>query len=97
VPHLATWNKKYGDQGLQVVFVNDGTVSPPLEAVQKFVTELGITFPVLHDEHGATARAYGVSAYPHVFLVDKKGGIVWDGSPVGKEAEVEERIRGVLN
>jgi thiol-disulfide isomerase/thioredoxin len=97
VPHLAAWSQRYGARGLEVVFVNDGTVSPPLADVQRFVADLAVPFPVLHDERGTTAKAYGVAAYPHLFLIDKRGGIVWDGSPVGREAEVEAEIEKALN
>src|SRR5262245_43390356 len=97
IPHLAGWSTKYGPKGLQVIFVNDGTVSPPLEGVRDLVKKLGVEFPVLHDEHGVTAKAYGVSAYPHVFLIDRTGHIVWDGSPMGRDALVESEIRKIVD
>jgi peroxiredoxin len=97
IPYLTKWSQRYADKGLEVMFVNDGTVSPPLESVKGFVKEMGIPFAVLHDANGTTAKAYGVSAYPHVFLIDRRGGIAWDGSPVGKDAEVEQQIEKLLN
>jgi peroxiredoxin len=97
IPKLDKWRRAYAEKGLEVVFVNDGTVSPPLESAQGLVKSFGIEFPVLHDANGTTAKAYGVSAYPHVFLIDRRGGIAWDGSPMGKEAELEKQIEKVLN
>src|ERR1700741_1476619 len=73
IPKLDKWSRDYAAKGLEVVFVNDGTVRPSLDSVQGFVKDMGIEFPVLHDANGTTAKAYGVSAYPHVFLIDRRG------------------------
>jgi peroxiredoxin len=97
IPKLDKWSRDYAAKGLEVMFVNDGTVLPAIESVQGLVKDFGIPFPVLHDANGTTAKAYGVSAYPHVFLIDRNGGIAWDGSPIGKEAEVVKQIEKVLN
>jgi peroxiredoxin len=59
-------------------------------AVQPFVGELGISFPVLLDEEGTLPRRYGVTGYPETFIIDRGGLVVqhtigpehWDSEPV---------------
>ena len=59
-------------RGLIVAAVNAGQERAKVEA---FVARLGIAYPVLVDEAGATARAYGVSALPTTFFVAADGRI----------------------
>ena len=59
-------------RGLVVVAVNAGQERAKVDA---FVAKLGIAYPVLVDESGATARAYGVSALPTTFFVAADGRI----------------------
>jgi len=59
-------------RGLIVVAVNAGQERTKVEA---FVAKLGIAYPVLVDEAGATARDYGVSALPTTYFVAADGRI----------------------
>lgn len=59
-------------RGLVVVAVNAGQERAKVDA---FVAKLGIDYPVLVDETGVTARAYGVSALPTTFFVAADGRI----------------------
>ena len=47
------------------------------EKVARAVTSRGIRYPVLLDERGQTARAYGVVGIPTYVLIDRKGTVVW--------------------
>ncbi len=59
-------------------------------AVQPFVGQLGISFPVLLDEEGRVPQHYGVTGYPETFIIDRGGRVVqhtigpedWDSEPV---------------
>lgn len=59
-------------------------------AVQPFVQEMGLTFPVLLDTEGTVPARYGVTGYPETFLIDREGRVVhhtigpedWDSEPV---------------
>ena len=43
------------------------------ELVKNFVTELGITIPILDDQQNILGERYGLTGLPETFIVDKKG------------------------
>ena len=47
------------------------------EKVARAVKSRGIRYPVLLDERGQAARAYGVVGIPTYILIDRKGNIAW--------------------
>jgi peroxiredoxin len=53
------------------------------------------TFPILDDRSGEVGRAYGAKTTPHIFIINPRGRIVYEGaiddSPLGKKKE------GVVN
>ena len=55
---------------LQVLAVNHDEAE---STVRQFIDELGVTFPVLLDPEGKTARLYRVRAFPTTFFIDRSG------------------------
>jgi peroxiredoxin len=49
------------------------------EKVARAVKSRGIRYPVLLDERGQAARAYGVVGIPTYILIDRKGNVAWRG------------------
>ncbi len=49
------------------------------EKVERAVTSRAIRYPVLLDEHGQAARAYGVVGIPTYVLINREGVIVYKG------------------
>ena len=43
------------------------------KAVKNFVTKLGITMPILSDEHNFAGLKYGLTGVPETFIIDKQG------------------------
>ena len=43
------------------------------KAVKNFVTKLGITMPILSDEHNFAGPKYGLTGVPETFIIDKQG------------------------
>lgn len=82
-------------RGLEILAVN---VAQDADTVRRFVEPLGITYPVLLDPDGATARAYGVKALPITWLVDARGvvrgKIVGEATPEVFERKVLELLDG---
>jgi peroxiredoxin len=46
------------------------------DAVEPFVRQLGLTFPVLLDPEGIIPRRYGVTGYPETFIIDRNGRVI---------------------
>ena len=70
-----------------------------VDEVKAFVEDEGITYPVLLDTENALFSAYGISAFPTTFMIDKDGNVF--GYATGMltadtmESIVEQTITGV--
>jgi peroxiredoxin len=47
-----------------------------LDAVRRFVEDLGVTFPVLYDPERQVGTRFGVWGYPETFVIDRSGYVV---------------------
>jgi peroxiredoxin len=69
-------HNKYADQGYPVIAINpNDPVKVPddsYENMQKRALEKGFPFDYIYDETQATARSYGASRTPHVFVLTKQ-------------------------
>lgn len=85
---------KLHGRGLEILAVN---VAQDADTARRFVEPLAITYPVLLDPEGATARAYGVQALPITWLVDGAG--IVRGKIVGEAsaAVFERQVLKVLD
>jgi len=45
-----------------------------------YAAQMGLAYPILHDADGKVGRAYGAKTTPHMFVIDKKGSLVYDGA-----------------
>jgi cytochrome c biogenesis protein CcmG/thiol:disulfide interchange protein DsbE len=75
------------DQG--VVFVGVTYHDVP-DASLSFIEEYRITYPNGADEMGRISSAYGVSAVPETYVIDREGRLAW--SQIG-EVQAEALIR----
>jgi len=89
MPLMQRAYEKYGDQGFIILAVNIRT-DRGREAVEAFVKELGLTFPILLDTTGQVEELYRVRAYPTSFFVSRDG-VITDikRGGIGSEAEME--------
>ncbi|HEX5002810.1 MAG TPA: thioredoxin family protein [Bacteroidia bacterium] len=69
-------HKKYAPEGYPVIAINPNDASKvpddSYENMQKRAQEKSFPFEYLYDESQETAKAYGASRTPHVFLLTKK-------------------------
>ena len=80
MPALEAVHTMYAPDGLQVVGVSiDGAGAADL--VREFVTEFGVTFPILHDPDGRISRTFRMNGVPETLLIDAEGRLVrrWIG------------------
>lgn len=45
-------------------------------AVQPFINQMGLTFPILIDSQGVVPPRYGVTGYPETFVIDRDGKVI---------------------
>ena len=71
----------YKDRGVKLVAINVNTGKVDrLDKMQERATAHGFNFTYLFDESQQTARAYGATVTPHVFVIDGKRRIAYMGA-----------------
>jgi cytochrome c biogenesis protein CcmG/thiol:disulfide interchange protein DsbE len=74
MPAMEKLYKTLGERGFRILAVSIDDGSPA--DVQSFVTELGLTFDILHDRSGEIQRVFQTTGVPESFLLDRNGVIV---------------------
>ena len=64
----------------------------------QFVAKNGMTWPQIYDETGILAQTYGVTSYPHYFLISTDGIILMDGWRINRQEDtlrkaIEEELK----
>ena len=73
VPHLIELQKKYGEQGLQVIGLNVGGPDD-VDKIPGFAKELGIQYPLaIPDDELAGFMLAGNGSIPQTFIFDRDG------------------------
>jgi cytochrome c biogenesis protein CcmG, thiol:disulfide interchange protein DsbE len=92
LPSIDGLYREFRTRGLSVLLVNMGE-DPDL--VRRTVTARGYAAPVLLDTDRSVVRAYGVSATPTVYLLDRRHGIV--ARAIGRREWAGEEGRRLLD
>jgi peroxiredoxin len=71
--------KKNKDKGVSFVAINVNSTED-LTAMKQRAEEKGFPYPYVYDESGNSARAYGARVTPHMFVLDTKGKVVYQGA-----------------
>jgi len=68
--------------------------APPAEHLA-WMKANGVNYPVLYDPSGQVGHAYGARTTPHMFIIDTKGKIAYNGAidddPHGRKAKAERQ------
>lgn len=75
IPELQKLHNEYAAQGFKVVGVSLDESGK--EAVQKFVTDNSMTYPIALDPEGKLANVFQTTVIPTSVLIDRNGKIVW--------------------
>jgi peroxiredoxin len=70
MPELERAYITYQAQGFEVVGVN---VTDDAQTISNFLTQLGVTYPVLRDQGERAALAYKLTDTPTSFFLDRQG------------------------
>lgn len=98
LPHVNEWYKKYKDEGFVVVGVHTPEFAFEKERgnVEKALAALGVEFPVVLDNDYATWNAYNNTMWPHEYLIDMHGDIVYEHGGEGGYEVTEVKIQELL-
>jgi hypothetical protein len=98
LPYVKGWWDKYKDQGLVIVGVHTPEFASEhvLKNVQDAVRRQEIGWPVVQDNDYLIWRAYGNRYWPHFYLVDHRGQIIYDRIGEGAYDETDRRIAVAL-
>ena len=98
LPYVKQWWAKYKDQGLVIVGVHTPEFDSErvLENVQDAVKSQEIGWPVVQDNDYTIWRAYGNHYWPHFYLVDERGQIIYDHIGEGAYEQTEAQIAAAL-
>jgi thiol-disulfide isomerase/thioredoxin len=98
LPYIKQWWAKYKDQGLVIVGVHTPEFDSErvLANVQDAVKSQGIEWPVVQDNDFAIWRAYGNHYWPHFYLIDERGQIIYDHIGEGSYEQTDAQIAAAL-
>lgn len=98
LPFVKSWHDRYRERGLTVIGVHSPEFDEErkVENLRREVASLGIRYPVLADNDYLTWKAYGVEAWPTIFLLDKEGRIRWRHVGEGGYGKTEQLIQKLL-
>ena len=98
LPAVKRWDARYRDKGLTVVGVHSPETRGErnLDSVRRQVASLAIKYPVVTDNEFESWRAYGVDAWPTIFVLDKAGRIRWMHVGEGAYDQTEQVIQKLL-
>ena len=95
IPILQSLHEKYKSKGLNVIGIDP--LDDESSGINHFVTKAGITYPVLLDKKDVN-KAYHISSYPTLYLIDKKGNVIYNDNGFSEdlEKELEKKIKDNL-
>src|ERR1041385_1779618 len=98
LPTVKKWDAQYRDTGLTIIGVHTPELDYEnnVDNLRREVASLGIKYPVVTDNDYSTWKAYGVEAWPTVFLLDKQGRVRWTHVGEGAYDETEAAIKKLL-
>jgi thiol-disulfide isomerase/thioredoxin len=98
LPSVKTWDARYRDKGLTIIGVHTPEFDRErnIDNLRHEVAALDIQYPVVSDNDYATWNAYGVDAWPTLFVLDKQGRVRWTHVGEGAYDETEEVIKKLL-
>lgn len=93
IPMLNAFSARYVSTGFRVL----GVSTESAERIATFAAMERVTYGLFVDRAGDITRRYGVTSFPSMFLLDRRGVVrhVWVGIP--ESAELELRIKALLD
>ena len=98
LPALKAWFDRYGLSQVMVIAALTPDLDFHREAVwaKQLLKRYGIEYPVILDNNRRLWKAYGNEGWPALYLVDRRGHIVFDRLGEGGYQEFEKELRTAL-
>ena len=92
--------KKYAAKGV-IWLAIDTTRGLQPAANRVYAAEQGMAYPILHDLDGSVGKLYGAKTTPHMYVIDKKGVLVYAGAidddPPGRNKDRTNYVAAALD
>ena len=101
MPDIQSLYEEYGENTEEVVFL--GVAFPGAggeedeEGIASFLQENGFTYPVAMDPEGRQMTAYGITAYPTTYMIDRDGNLFGYVTGSLTKESMEDVIRQTLS
>lgn len=98
LPAVQGWWQKYQDQGLVIIGVHtpEFAAEHKTENVRAALVREQISWPVVQDNDYTIWRAYQNRYWPHFYLIDHRGHIIYDHIGEGAYDRTEQQIVAAL-
>lgn len=98
LPYLREWYRRYRDHGFVIIGVHtpEFDFSAKRANVTAAANRLGVTWPVVLDDHATIWKRYGNYVWPHEYLYDQEGRLAESSAGEGGYPETEARIQALL-
>ena len=94
MPWLVDLQKKYGDQGLQIVGITKEDYDEA--TIAKFTKKMGVNYTILVGNQQVVGLYGGVGGLPTSFFVNRSGKVVHEIFGLDSESKFEEAIKKAL-
>ncbi len=98
LPYVTKWYERYAPKGLKMIGVHTPEFAFERDAnnIKDAMQKHGITYPVPIDNEFKTWKAYGNEYWPHLYLADRQGNLVYDHIGEGAYEKTEQTIQKLL-
>jgi thiol-disulfide isomerase/thioredoxin len=98
LPYLREWYRRYRDHGFVIIGVHtpEFDFSAKRANVAAAANRLGVTWPVVLDDHAVIWKRYDNYIWPHEYLYDQAGRLVESFAGEGGYPQTEARIQMLL-
>jgi thiol-disulfide isomerase/thioredoxin len=98
LPYVTKWHERYASKGLKIIGVHTPEFAFERDAnnIKDAMQKHGILYPVPIDNDFKTWKAYGNEYWPHLYLADRQGNLVYDHIGEGAYDRTEQTIQKLL-
>ena len=99
LPYVRAWAEKYRNQGLVVIGVHTPEFSfeRNVSNVRWAVKDMRVDYPIAIDSDHAIWRAFKNQYWPALYLIDRRGAVVFSHYGEGGYEDIEKRIEMALS